>query len=1117
MEKNELIYLVHKAQAGDKGAFETLYSEYRDKVYFFVRRFAGSGDTAEDLTSAAFTVAMERIGELKSGESFVGWLYSIAYKKCVDFLRDESRTVKVSSAAELEELLEAAALNEPILLPEDYAVNAETRAQLKEVIDSLSPDQRSAVIMYYYDEMSIPEVAAAMGTNENNVSQKLHRARKRIRSKIEKLIGRGTLFGAVPMGTLLENLSDSGMNMSSGIGIATISAAAVAVPYGLNKVSGGVANELLFITRKYWARHKKSLAALLFSGVLLCAVVCCAFLMLRSSLNRSLHSAYDNDGEYDVAMPNASEEFISSVSDADTLLGTVTVYGSMEINGQKFEYGSLDDPHGLAHIPLDSGRLPENEKEAAVDKGVLRLIGYAGKSGDHIILAGKEYILCGIISENYGTQRMTVLSNDNSEETPITYPFPLIYTYKTEEPPEYTFTMLNNVCIGTDELNAKIDLELGDAFGISVNDKISASEYLSRFYTQKEILIYLLSGIAVVIAVLSVIAVARNIFAEREASMQMLRRIGVSNRQLGCMYVIECLLTAVIQTVIGIAVGIGAYNLIFVFETKALELAPYSGMTLDSLVTDYTVNPYFASALFSFSVLPVGYAVSAILSGINNKKGRSRKTSSLYRCISKAFRQRAVSVIQAVSLSLICFAAVLGYALYTENGKDRMEGTTYAPVVNSGFGNGFSFEEDDLEEYFCAVSPSSFSFGNLNIAQRSQISSGTDDSTADKLGAVSTGLLNNTFIIGTGEDNYRNSISLGTKEEKEYLISQSSENARSFLNEDHTLYGIQTKLADSQTIENLSKYIISGSINTDKLMNGKEVVIVLSSDSDAFRAGNKLRVGSAVGSGFGIESISQTEVTIGAVIKLPKDVKRVLKYAVSVDDCSLLTTVSGAKAMGFEGAAYYEVFSDHHIDGSLIPMSANMEMLSYSQQKKDVLINKLMQYGTVVLIMILMSLLGFAAYFNGIGMKIRLKEYQISLMRAVGTPLKKLRRRLMLDSIRIPLFAAVFSFGGIKLIQQLTYNAYNKGLELEKLLMQIPEGVDSPEQIMNYQQGITRQINSLNDTYFIDREPWVVSMIVPVIIVFAVMCIVTILLTRKSFRMFTPDIAGALARGRKRR
>ena len=380
MEKNELIYLVHKAQAGDKGAFETLYSEYRDKVYFFVRRFAGSGDTAEDLTSAAFTVAMERIGELKSGESFVGWLYSIAYKKCVDFLRDESRTVKVSSAAELEELLEAAALNEPILLPEDYAVNAETRAQLKEVIDSLSPDQRSAVIMYYYDEMSIPEVAAAMGTNENNVSQKLHRARKRIRSKIEKLIGRGTLFGAVPMGTLLENLSDSGMNMSSGIGLAAISAAAVAVPYGLNKASGGIAGELLFITRKYWARHKKSLAALLFSGVLLCAVVCCAFLMIRQEQRRWFENYYDTHGKYTLAVPTNTglDDVVGLVSSDETIRGEISVTGTEGIGKYQYHIGTIDDPHDLAHIPLEAGRMPETANEIAIDRGVLKKFGYFG-------------------------------------------------------------------------------------------------------------------------------------------------------------------------------------------------------------------------------------------------------------------------------------------------------------------------------------------------------------------------------------------------------------------------------------------------------------------------------------------------------------------------------------------------------------------------------------------------------------------------------------------------------------------------------------------------------------------------------------------------------------------
>ena len=139
----------------------------------------------------------------------------------------------------------------------------------------------------------------------------------------------------------------------------------------------------------------------------------------RNIVLKLLHSVYDNNGEYDVAMPNASSEFISSVSDADTLSGIITVYGRMEINGQEFEYGSLDDPHGLAHIPLDSGRLPENENEVAVDKGVLRLIGYAGKSGDHIIFEEKEYILCGIISENYGTQRKTFKYDNLDDITKI--------------------------------------------------------------------------------------------------------------------------------------------------------------------------------------------------------------------------------------------------------------------------------------------------------------------------------------------------------------------------------------------------------------------------------------------------------------------------------------------------------------------------------------------------------------------------------------------------------------------------------------------------------------------------------------------------------------------------
>ena len=58
--------------------------------------------------------------------------------------------------------------------------------------------------------------------------------------------------------------------------------------------------------------------------------------------------------------------------------------------------------------------------------------------------------------------------------------------------------------------------------------------------------------------------------------------------------------------------------------------------------------------------------------------------------------------------------------------------------------------------------------------------------------------------------------------------------------------------------------------------------------------------------------------------------------------------------------------------------------------------------------------------------------------------------------------------------------------------------------------------DKLHYNFFLDDELWKVNPIIPMIIIFAVMCIITILLTRKSFRRFTPDIASSLAKGRKR-
>ena len=234
MTKQETERLVKRVQSGEQAAFEALYDEYRDRVFFFALRLVGSKEAAEDVTSETFLRALERINELRSGEAFGGWLYSIAYSLCMDMLKESARTGQLEDSPEYR-------LAAPVMLPDDYAVNEETKRRLGEIIDGLSPDQRSAVILYYYEELSIPEVAKALGINENNARQKLFKARSRIKKQIEKLVGSGALLSAVPLGAVLENTADQSYSKAALAGAAKIKSAHLGMKLGAIGAAAAVA------------------------------------------------------------------------------------------------------------------------------------------------------------------------------------------------------------------------------------------------------------------------------------------------------------------------------------------------------------------------------------------------------------------------------------------------------------------------------------------------------------------------------------------------------------------------------------------------------------------------------------------------------------------------------------------------------------------------------------------------------------------------------------------------------------------------------------------------------------------------------------------------------------
>ncbi len=251
MNKTELKNVVICAKNGDKKAVERLYTEYRNKLYFFVLKNVGNKDIAEDITEEAFLSSMQSLSTLKNTDSYETWLHSIAYNKCKMYFRNESQNDSISLNDETIGFQYHA--DDKVMLPEDYTANKELKRHLKKVIDNLKPDMRSAVILYYYDGMSIKEVSEILGISENAVKQKLHKARIKIKKEIEGLFA-GEILSAVPMCAMIRNtvspkyasaakVSGSALIGNSAlalkvIGIAAAGTLAVGVPFALSSAKG---------------------------------------------------------------------------------------------------------------------------------------------------------------------------------------------------------------------------------------------------------------------------------------------------------------------------------------------------------------------------------------------------------------------------------------------------------------------------------------------------------------------------------------------------------------------------------------------------------------------------------------------------------------------------------------------------------------------------------------------------------------------------------------------------------------------------------------------------------------------------------------------------------------
>ena len=163
--------LVRRMQQGDMQAFDALYERYRDDAYRLACLITGSRTDGEDLAQEAFVACAQSIGSLKDGSKFrLRTLSRAAWKYC----RKAKRETPVSEFFEGE-------TGESAL---SAVLRTDEQRRLYAALDTLDEKRRVTVVLYYFDDRSVKEIAQATGVTEGTVKSRLFSARRHLRQAL---------------------------------------------------------------------------------------------------------------------------------------------------------------------------------------------------------------------------------------------------------------------------------------------------------------------------------------------------------------------------------------------------------------------------------------------------------------------------------------------------------------------------------------------------------------------------------------------------------------------------------------------------------------------------------------------------------------------------------------------------------------------------------------------------------------------------------------------------------------------------------------------------------------------------------------------------------------------
>jgi RNA polymerase sigma-70 factor (ECF subfamily) len=176
---------VRRARRGDLLATRQLVDAHKDRLFAFIRRMIRHHHDAEEICQEAFLKAFASLDSYRSEFRFSTWLFTIGYRVCLNWMRRKRA---------LTGDLDLGAMGPPVADAESISLESEAVGRLKDLIwsavDTLSPPQRAAVLLFYRHQESCHAIAGILDLPVATVKSHLHRARAKLRTLLEPIAER---------------------------------------------------------------------------------------------------------------------------------------------------------------------------------------------------------------------------------------------------------------------------------------------------------------------------------------------------------------------------------------------------------------------------------------------------------------------------------------------------------------------------------------------------------------------------------------------------------------------------------------------------------------------------------------------------------------------------------------------------------------------------------------------------------------------------------------------------------------------------------------------------------------------------------------------------------------